>query len=276
LSEIFDLEYGPSQGQLVFTFRNKQPIAAVALARFLSAMARDYSKLTRGRSLAVSQVESGSIILHVQDAVAAAAALAPVVVPLAKDAVDLIQAGEALAKFAKSVRGAFWKAKESPQATLQKGGALSTIAAAVEVAADAGAELKVDYAGRETDAFSLRMTPPEAVKIREEAASVREQQRMLAASEVPLLLQAPAATTVGDHADALEQAFRMLPATGSDENLRAMMRALVATLRAVGLDYMVSTISTELSSRGQYGLAQALISVASEGRDKGGFVSQLT
>jgi hypothetical protein len=98
----------PQTPQLVLTLRNERPILAADLGKLFTALASDYRRLNRGRTLVVTELHTGTILAHLQEALDAIA-------PYAKTGLDLLKAAKNLKQFAEILRGFIGKAKDHPE-----------------------------------------------------------------------------------------------------------------------------------------------------------------
>tara|TARA_R110000868_G_scaffold198474_4_gene444892 strand:- start:36281 stop:36682 length:402 start_codon:yes stop_codon:yes gene_type:complete len=98
--------------KIVLVIENGQPVPALALSELLAALARDYRKQNRARTLVVARVEDGSIWITLLD-------MAQAALPYAKGAVEAAKGSKAIIDFGKSLVGLL-KAKKSDQASAEQ------------------------------------------------------------------------------------------------------------------------------------------------------------
>jgi hypothetical protein len=150
-----------AEHELMLRIADGRPLQASELGELLSALARDYRQMNRGRSLAVVRIETGSLLIFLQDAVLAAK-------PLLSDAVEIAKGGKALLDFAKGIEDLIGK-KKTPSTDLAEGrkeGPYRSIEAMVKTAADAGSELTIKHVANDGESLEVHLTPKDAVEIR--------------------------------------------------------------------------------------------------------------
>lgn len=150
-----------AEHELMLHIADGRPLLASELGELLSALSRDYRQMNRGRSLAVVRIESGSILIFMQDAALATK-------PYLSDAIEFAKGGKALLDFAKSIKDLIGK-KKTPDTGLVEGrkqGPYRSIEAMVKTAADAGSELTIKHVAHDGESLEVHLTPKDAVEIR--------------------------------------------------------------------------------------------------------------
>lgn len=153
------------RSELVLQFLNKGSVPAADLGDLFSALAKDYSRLNKGRTLVVADLKIGSIIATLHDAYAT---LAPIL-PYAKNTVEVISAANALWKFfetfhkliqkAKKHRGDLFRKKKYP--------GVRSAEKVIDITIRGGGDFKLRVKGKRIRSF--RVTWKEAKLIRERA-----------------------------------------------------------------------------------------------------------
>src|SRR5688500_13229874 len=106
--------------ELVLRFDCELPPPADELGEVFAALARDYREMSKGRTLVVTRVDSGSIIITLTDAVLAAA---PYLAAGVGGGLAVMTAINTVAEFAENLRNWFGRAKsdEGKQRLYRKG-----------------------------------------------------------------------------------------------------------------------------------------------------------
>ena len=142
--------------KIVLGIENRQPVPARALSKLLAALAGDYRKQYRSRTLVVARVQDGSILFTLLDMAQANA----------KDIVEAAKAGKAIIDFGKSLAGLL-KAKKGNQASaekLQPKGPMRSIETLVKFAVDNGCNVRIRIESDEIR-HEVEVTHSEAVAI---------------------------------------------------------------------------------------------------------------
>lgn len=162
----------PAEFELLIAIRNEVPLPAARVGDLLSALARDYRQMHRGRTLVVSRLQTSSLHIFLRDAYQA-------VEPYLKNAVEGAKGGKAIFDFAKSIREAMTRKKQLEAVPgSPKSGPHRSIQAMVKVAAETGSELTVRHVAADGSSFEVELTPIQAIAIRERAREAEYQARL--------------------------------------------------------------------------------------------------
>ncbi len=229
-------------------------------------MARDYRQLTRGRTLVVIRLETGSLYAYLQDAFNQVA-------PYTKDALEIAKATKGIKEFARTLTEIFGRAKEHPDTLGQlkswRHASARSIVAILKIAAESQSEIELREKTADSEITILKVTPIEAIRIREEArvhlASLPSPKALarLPGNEATSrsLLSTPTLFQPSDYADNLVRLYGPLNAKGSsfaESDIRTVVAALANSLTSVGLGSLISMIASDLEGRGHHNLAQML------------------
>jgi hypothetical protein len=250
----------PAPPELVLVLDNVRPLPAADLGELFSTMARDYRQLTRGRTLVVTRLETGSLHAYLQDALNQVA-------PYAKDVLEVVKAAKGIKEFARTLTEIFGRVKEHPSTLSQlksrrRAGARS-IEAIVKIAAESQSEVDLHHETADGGIIDLKVTPIEAIRIREEArahlASLPPAQtlaRLTGNDATSKSLQStPALFQPSDYADSL---VRVRGSSLVEADVHTVVAALADSLTSVGLGSLISMIASNLEGRGHHDLAQML------------------
>lgn len=252
-------EDGPLN-ELVLAVDYKRPLAAEELGELFSALARDYHQST-GRTLIVTRVQSGSLIAFLQDAII-------LVGPYLRDAVEVVKAVNAMTSFAKSIGDALDRVRHGGVKGLFGGGrkrnGLRSVEALLKIATDSGSEVTLKYTTADGDVMETRVTPVEAIRIREQAKSERSAIQALRYQtplrELTSLRSWPStlgtSKEISSLTESLAHAYQGRDSLTSHSDLRALISTLVLTVRSSGMGYMLEMLATNLAGRGLYELAE--------------------
>ena len=229
-------------------------------------MARDYRQLTRGRTLVVARLETGSLHAYLQDAFNQVA-------PYAKGALEVVKAAKGIKEFARTLTEILGRAKEHPSTldqlkSCRRAGARS-IEAIVKIAAASQSEVHLHHETADSEIIDLKVTPIEAIRIREEAtahlASLPSAQTLAAVTgdeaTARFLQSAPARLQPSDYADSLVRLYGPLNAKSSsiaEADVPTVLAALAELMKSVGLGSLISEIASDLEGRGHHDFARML------------------
>jgi hypothetical protein len=244
---------------LKLVFENQKPLAASELAGVLSALAKDYRRATKGRTLVVSLLETGSVRIILRDALST-------VKSLASKADEFGGIARGIREFAALVARIIGDASEHPEKSdivqNPRGIGVQTVEALVKAAAESQSELNFTYSSNGDDErWNIRLTPVEAVQIRERTAeakaALKAQQRRL--TDMRQENQAlPSPGMVKELADNVSHRYGLTyqgAESGTDGQVAA---AIVDSLNLAGAGYLLEPLARELESRGQVMLAFAI------------------
>jgi hypothetical protein len=232
-----DLHHVPSEpSELVLHFRNQRPISAADLGELFSALAKDYGQINEGRKLVVAKLESGTLLVHLQD-------LYNVIAPYAKHGLEAVNAANSLKKFSEVIRGMVFKAKEHPVQTVplleKQSPGIRSVEKIAQVVLNAGGEVEYEHRTADGEEIKFRITSPEAARIRAQQKRLRGRRK----GKTRLL-------------DPDQIADRL---AGTDASaVTAVIRAFASSLRDAGMGHVLEKVATRLDARGLHSLATAV------------------
>jgi hypothetical protein len=222
---------------------------------------------------------TGSFCAYLRDALDAFA-------PYGKDALEIVKAVKGIEAFAQTLTGVFVRAKEHPDAlnearNRRRVGARS-IEAIVKIAAKSQSVVELRHWTADGEIMDLKVTPIEAVQIREDArvhhASIPSSKTLTRAELTgnkapPISLQTtPTLFQPSDYADSLARVYGRLDAKGGsvvDAEVRTAVAAVTNSLTSARLGSLISGIASNLEVRGRYNLAQMLrVEMQAQNRDQ--------
>lgn len=237
---------------LHFLIRNETPPSAQLLGEFLTALAGDYRRATRGRELAVVSVEAGSILIYLRDAFIFA-------YPLLKDGMELAKAIDAMHSFAGRLRNLFERTKYQPSSLTGRQIGAKSMAKLLELAEKAKGEIEFHYKS-EIETIDFKVTSSEAMQAR---AAVL-QAGTPAQPSFPVTGNSVVPTVgyrnlLGTTSMFGEPNLKLGVSSLGDlaENSKSLLKAVSA---AMGLPYvdLLSKLAAELNGRGDVLLATAV------------------
>jgi hypothetical protein len=235
---------GLGQDGLLIRIEGGRSVHAAELGALLTALARDYRAMNRNRELAVYRVETGSILIEVKDAIAAAA-------PYLKDGATVAGGITALQSFGKAIKKLISSRKATSQSIEGRQGPYRSVEAIIKIAADAGAQVSGRQVGTDGSALEFQLTPQDAALIRARERSADSPEREIARLAPPHLALESRATK--QFADDLEQ----LSLTGPNDT-HPLVVSVVRLLKGSGNSHLLVTLERELKARGHNALAAAL------------------
>jgi hypothetical protein len=225
-----------------------------------SALARDYRETTKGRTLVVIRMDSGSIIATLTDAAIAAARYAK---PAAEGGHAVITAINALATFAENLKKWFGYAKsDTDKNRLYRKGKKSpgqlSVEQIVKTAANTGSHLRMKYNSEKGESLEVELTPAEAISARERRlapdAARKGRRRPLAIDSEDLALpQTNERLSRGLQAMIDEHLQRIAAQDLSPTEVHVIITALLAA----GAGHLLPRIVSALEARGHHKIAQA-------------------
>jgi hypothetical protein len=252
----------PLQHEFMLCIGEGRPLQASELGEVLLALARDYRKINRGRDLAILRIESGSILVYLQDAAIAAA-------PYLKDAVEIAKGGKALFGFFNNIKDLLEKKqkKDTDLASVRKQGAYRSIEAMVKIAADSGSNIKITHTTEAGESLEVNLTAKNAEELR-----VRSHQNKLAPDNIRsnkhLSLPPTRKMITADHARLFADEIEKLALPGLS-NPNPLIDMTVQLLLDSGNGHLVEVLAQELRDRGYNDLAAAVL--AKRPTDQGRF-----
>jgi len=241
-----------SPGEIVLVIGNKKPIAADELGKLFQVMAKDYRRLTRGRTLVIARVSPGSTLIWLQDAALIAGAYA-------HNLDEISKAIGATRYFAENL-SALWRylKGDASHSTMRVGPqtpGLKTVEKLAEMAADSKSKIDYEYEGPDGEKIRLKMTPQAARAMR--SRRVRHVPR-IEASAAPKQISSVLKgldLTQPDSSAAVTEALAQLPNTS---NAREIAAVVASVLRSANLEYVLERIISDLALRGLNAIAEAL------------------
>ena len=229
--------------ELVLIFDNARPLAAADLGELFSAMARDYRQLTRGSTLVVARLETGSLLAYLRDALTE-------ITPYGQDALTVIKAFTDLKEFLLRLKGLFGRVREHPgELKHRRRIGTKSLEAFVKIAAVSNTVVELHYEIGEGERIDLKVTPVEAIRIQELKTVLSSP------STTPSLFQPSA------YVDSLAHLYGPLEAKAgpiAETDIRAAMAALANSLISIGRGSLVPVIASDLERRGYPNLARIL------------------
>jgi hypothetical protein len=254
--------------ELVLIFDNARPLAAADLGDLFSAMARDYRLATRGRTLVVARLETGSLYAYVRDALHEFA-------PYSQYALETVKAFKGIKEFAQTLTGLFGRVKEHPgtlgELKRRRRVGAKSIEAIVKIAAVSHSVVELRHETSDGEIIDLKVTPVEAIHIREHSAQPSSLPFPPTPTLIPLtggnagpptsLPIIPDLFQPSDYADSLVRLYDRRDAKGgsaTESDIRALVAVLANSLISVGHGSLISVIASDLEGRGYSNLAQIL------------------
>jgi hypothetical protein len=246
-----------SAPELVLTFRNERPIRAVDLGEVFTSLARDYSRINKGRTLVVVRLETGSIVARLQE-------MYDAIAPYAQTSLEFLKAANNLRRFAEILKGLISKAKDHPEEgdlfRKKRRPGVGSAERLLRIAMDAGGEVEVRQRLPDGQEIGIKVTSLDAIKIREEAKALEHE--LVAASKQNALL-------FGNHLGkdlkipALrdELVDKLVAASETDSGsaaVHALLGAVATALRDAGLSRVLETVAVKLEKAGHDSLAAAV------------------
>ena len=244
----------PSAAELVIVFDYQRELLAAEMGRLFTALAKDYARSYRGRTLAVAWIERGSLLIAIHDAVVKAT-------PYLKDAVEIAKGTKSITDFSKSIRELVsWKKAEATdaKAPTQKAAVLRSVEEIVRIAADSGSEVSIRQMEPDGRILEVNLASREAVEIREREITQRTNARRVA----HLIAQSPLPAALPSHLqpDAIADRFERLGHVGSPgrDAVVSAISAVAIVVRDSGNGYLLEPLAAELETRGLHDLAAAV------------------
>lgn len=242
----------PQRAELTVTISYEKLIPAVELGNLITAMARDYRSLSRGRTLAVARIASGSILIFLQDAYEA-------IGPYASHAVQIAKGTKALADFAKVLKEGYSALKSGKKSPNAKVGAYRTTQASLKLALDHDAEFHFKETGPDGETVEFTVTPKDAASTREMAKFHADQ----IASAMDVLKVLPPSTLP---APSIAEYREMMTVADMTPAQRASVATVVvATLRRAGQTHLILQLIKDLERSGLFDLAKDLRRAVNKG-----------
>ena len=245
----------PGSDELLLTFDNERSLSSDDLGELLTALARDYRQVSRGRTLVVVRLETGTLFAGFTDAVA-------FITPYVHDALELAKAAKGIADFAGILRRFISPQKETQEKLFGRGRKAAGVRSAealLKIAVNSGSEVVLKHVTAKGETFEAHVTPVEASLLRREAESRRASLPAVGSrvhlAEPRLALESYQPSQI---ADSLAQLYDDRATTGQTGDLQALVAAVSAALRNAGLGHLLEMIANDLLGRGLHQLAAAL------------------
>lgn len=232
--------------KLILVIDNREPIPALALSELLAALAKDYRKQNRARTLVVGRVEDGSILITLLD-------MAQGALPYAKGVVEAAKGGKALIEFGKSL-AELLKAKKNNQAAaelFQSRSPNRSIEKILKLAVDANCSVRLRQVKADGSRLEVEVTPSEAAAIQKSEHGAQEGNALSRPKIVPQ--QVPEVRRAAEIADEIErlQISDQFSADGA-------LQIILGIIRQSGDAALLTSLSMELEARGFKEIAAAI------------------
>lgn len=230
--------------RIVLVIENRQPVQALALSELLAALARDYRKQHRARTLVVARVEDGSIWITLLDMAQAAS-------PYAQAAVEAAKGGKAIIDFSKSLAGLL-KAKKTGQVSTEKLPSKSptrSVDKLLKLAVDAQCNVRLRQVEADGSYLDVEVTPPEAAAIRNnEVEKAKELSRTIIAHE-----PRPEVKLAVEFADELERLQ-----ISHQSSVDGALQIILGIIKRSGDVELLESLAVELEERGYKAVAATI------------------
>lgn len=247
----------PPDLSFTFTFNNEKPIQADQLGGFFSDLSLDYERFTHGRTLVIVRLDTGSLIATLKDAIV-------LVGTYLEDGVEFAKATKAIADFVKLLKRLFASAKDNPgQAKLFARGrkqiGMRSVERLVKIAADSNCEVVLKHALADGEVLDLRITPTEAIAMREREKGLPVHNKRLEPmpAQHDLSFSVPV-VQFGNNPQMIAQTLADSYRVGGgidNTQVQQLVLALASALRSAGLAYLLETIAGTLELKGLHDLA---------------------
>lgn len=243
-----------SAAELVIVFDYRRELLAADLGSLLTALAKDYARAYRGRTLVVSSIEKGSLLVAIHDAVSAAS-------PFIKDGVEIARGIKSITDFAASIRKLVLRKKDEAagvKAPAPKTRVDRSVQEIVRIAAVSGSEVTIRQTEADGRITEISLASREAIEIRERETTRR--------SEAPPAGRRVTQPTFPDPLPvsfqpiALADQFEKLDQAGSHgrEAVISAIASVAAVVRDAGHGRLLEPLALELESRGLHDWAAAV------------------
>jgi hypothetical protein len=266
------LRHTPIVPQLELFFENKGPFTTAHLGDLFSAVTHDYGRLTRGRKLIIAEIRTGTLLVILQDAWAIGGDIVTAASPYVKDAAAMAKSAKVFLDFLKTLRELFARAEKNPgslaPARTKRSVGARTVRALAKVAAETQSEITVTTRTPHGDTTEIRVTPLQAIQIREgiEAQS-RPHSETRQSIAVPDVSEDMSQLFPGMMSDVSAQLSNL--AGRSDSELRAVIATVVQMLSTAGMTSMVGDLARHLEMQGHKHAAEILIAeIRGPGRNR--------
>ncbi|WP_143540934.1 hypothetical protein [Rhodovulum sulfidophilum] len=234
------------EAKIVLIIENRQPVQALALSELLAALARDYSKQNRVRTLVVTRVEDGSIWITLMDMTQAAS-------PYAKGAVEAAKGVKAIIDFGKSL-ARLLNGKKTGQAEteqIQNKSPRRSVEKLLKLSVDANCNVRLRQVEADGSYIDVEVTPPEAAAIQESERTAKGSRALR--TSVMSHERLPAGVRAIDIADEFErlQISQQLPVDGA-------LQIILSIIKRSGDVKLLESLAVELEERGYKQLAAAI------------------
>jgi hypothetical protein len=232
--------------------------------------AEDYRDLTGGRTLVVTRVESGSLIATLTDLAIAAA-------PYVQGAIAVGGAIKGIADLVKLLKSLLGKDKSGqPDKRLYRRGrkkpGVRSAEALLKIAADSRGEVRLSHKTPKGETLEFKITPVEAIRIREGARASDEAMAKTSAAPESRSTRTIDATEPNGQLPALRTSLDRVYQAGdgglSDSELEQIAEIIIGAIEGTGLTYLVDQIVRDLHSRGLHRFAMTLARRAQHSQGK--------
>lgn len=224
--------------KLILVIDNREPVPAFALSELLAALARDYRKQNRSRTLVVARVEDGSILITLLD-------MAQAALPYIKGAVEAAKGGKALIEFGRSV-AELLTAKKNKQAAaeqLQSKSPSRSVEKILKLAVDAKCSVRLRQIEADGSCLEVEVTPLEALVIQESEHGAQEGSAVghpkIVQERVP---EAKRAAVIADEIERLQ--------ISEQSSANGALQVIISIIKRSGDAALLMSLAIELEGRG--------------------------
>jgi len=233
-----NLEMREDMDRVVLVIENRQPVPALALSELLAALARDYRKQNRARTLVVSRVEDGSIWITLLD-------MAQAALPYAKGAAEAAKGGKAVVDFGKSLASLMKLKKNGQDASkkTQEKTPIRSIEKMVKLAVEANCGVRIRQVGADGSSLEVEISNSEALAIQQSAFHAKESEELFAVDRAATISADP--KRIAELVDSIERLRVSDQWEDSD-----VLKIIISTIKRSSDDRLIEDLAIELEKRG--------------------------
>lgn len=222
---------------------NTRPVRALDFGRLFTVLAADYKKVTNGRTLVVTRLESGSIWVWLHDSYNA-------IEPYGKAALEAAKAAKGLREFAGTLKALLKPTNKEPAKSIVQPIGLKSARSILKLAVNSGANVDFEYVGTDGDQLNFKIS-------REQAITRQAQLKDLGAKASA---SASAKATNAIPRRILTAEFERLVHSMPEGDIAALeaVETLVRSLQGRGMDYVLLEAAAELETQGHSDLARTI------------------
>lgn len=232
--------------KIVLVIENRQPVPALALSELLAALARDYRKKHRARTLVIARVEDGSIWITLMD-------MAQTALPYGKGVVEAAKGSKAIIDFGKSLTGLLNAKKnlQGPAEQLQSNAPERSIEKLVKLAVDANCNVRLRQVEADGSCLEVEVTRSEASTIQESEHYPKETSTL----RHPIIAyergrDAKRAAEIADEFERLR--------ISEDSSVNDALQIIIGIIKRSGDVALLRSLAMELEGRGYKELAEKI------------------